>query len=1058
KNVTYRITITNKGIANASNISINDVLPSGWTFQGITSNTCNIQTATSTGSGTINFVNGGIGKASNSYTPASCSFEFNALVPENQSDGTYYNKFNASYADKDNTIYTLSGSDTGTSVGLLIGEPKLLITKEAHPQVVYREDTINFTITVKNIGVKTAYNVSISDILPDGFSLISGNLSYFINTLSPNESKIYTVSVKVEDAPLGTAINRVAAVAHKENMSGEEIFADNFAIVTINKKEILVNAPNIVVSKIPSSNSTTKGETINFTIIVRNTGNATAYNISVKDVLPVGFVNLTQSEFLINNLSTNEVINFTVNVNVTDDSYYGKVFNVVSVSYEFNGTNFTVANSTNVDVVTPSILCYPKLKIWKSVCEYDDASNQIQQCYSEEEAKNIIFNKSQGVCFHIYVANIAKNISCAASIFNVTVYDTLPEGHNVLSNYGNLILNYTPNELPASASFGYYICANITENASSGENINIIHTRGYYYDEISKTFKETYDEGVAKYFIESKPEYPVLNVTKTSTVSNITQGDEVEYIINVSNVGNSTAYNVLFNDTLSGGFEFINVTGVMYYNASSGTSYPVNYGVVNYSDYAAGTTILEILVGNISVNDRVIIKFNTLTEDTIQATFLRANIVTVTGHYLNTSGEKVVGSDDCWININRKEELYPRFEVNKTASQSVATIGDYLNFAVNISNVGPGKAYNISITDVIPSEFEFVSSSSDNITYVNTTRTLITNISQLSTNENFIFTYIVRVISVPQSNKSVVNTVSVTGHAINGSGEMISGTDSETVTLIKAEGLNLTVTKTCNSKVAKGEIAECNIKVTNTGPSTAFNVTITDTPPNKFTNLTVLNYSYNSIFVGETKEIIVKFDTTGANTGMVTNYVDVKAKDSANDTYKFTGTANVEIYEEIAGGCCGIDVVKISNASNIITQPGDKVAYSIIVRNLKGVNMTINISDVPPYGMSCTNISFNNVFMYPKQEISFNVNCTVTSNVSTGANVNEVYVTGVDGNGNTFNRQATATITVSKPDISIVKKSLTTPVIPGKNVTYRIAIINKGIANASNIAITDTLP
>jgi len=164
--VVFELTLTNSGANDATNVSIEDIVPSGYTI------------------GTIS--NGGILTGNTiSWTIASVpvgnqvlSYEVTLNAPTNIT-GEYTNIAQITASDQYDPNSTPNNDDGDQSeddeANYTIGSPSvdLEITKTVdNPQAVVR-DTLLFTISVANNSLYEATNVGIEDILPPGFELIS---------------------------------------------------------------------------------------------------------------------------------------------------------------------------------------------------------------------------------------------------------------------------------------------------------------------------------------------------------------------------------------------------------------------------------------------------------------------------------------------------------------------------------------------------------------------------------------------------------------------------------------------------------------------------------------------------------------------------------------------------------------------------------------------------------------------------------------------------------------------------------------------------------------------
>ncbi|MCP4996837.1 MAG: DUF11 domain-containing protein, partial [Gammaproteobacteria bacterium] len=185
--------------------------------------------------------------------------------------------------------------ETSPPVTNTVGAPILGISKVNNPtSLVGVGDTITYTIVVSNSGNLTATNVTISDTLAnevgDGTPAVSvepsGNGSTSLTppillsgaTITPNTSITLTVVVTVDlDVVSGTIITNTASVTSSK-------------VITPETSPPVTNTVGIPILGITKVNNPTGlvsvGDTITYTIVVSNSGNLTATNVTISDTLP----------------------------------------------------------------------------------------------------------------------------------------------------------------------------------------------------------------------------------------------------------------------------------------------------------------------------------------------------------------------------------------------------------------------------------------------------------------------------------------------------------------------------------------------------------------------------------------------------------------------------------------------------------------------------------------------------------------------------------------------------------------------------------------------------
>ena len=173
--------------------------------------------------------------------------------------------------------------------------------------VVDLGDTIVYTITITNTGNVNLQNLTISDTLTDfnSQSLTLSSTPTFISGTNATASTInlggvavfraeFTITQQAVDAG---GVDNVAIVS-AESIVGSTVTSDTSddpSTLELNDPtSVSITAtPSISVSKAaslddPDNNGIDLGDTINYTIVVTNTGDLTLSNISVSDLLSDG--------------------------------------------------------------------------------------------------------------------------------------------------------------------------------------------------------------------------------------------------------------------------------------------------------------------------------------------------------------------------------------------------------------------------------------------------------------------------------------------------------------------------------------------------------------------------------------------------------------------------------------------------------------------------------------------------------------------------------------------------------------------------------------------------
>jgi uncharacterized repeat protein (TIGR01451 family) len=238
-------------------------------------------------------------------------------------------------------------------------EPKVNLTVIKVSDVVaevHVGDLINFTITVINNGLSNATNIQISDILDNAFEYVDSNgrnsgqnVTWTIGRISNGTSA--SVWVQVRLLTNGTFSNVATANC-----------TENTTAVTSNVTNVTVKPTvRLIVNKTVDKTNVTIGDTVIYTVTVKNAGLSNATGIEVKENLK-GSADITDSDpskgtfangvWNIESLAVNETATLILKVRVMAAE---TVENTVIAKANENGTNvsYTCDNVTVNRMDTP---------------------------------------------------------------------------------------------------------------------------------------------------------------------------------------------------------------------------------------------------------------------------------------------------------------------------------------------------------------------------------------------------------------------------------------------------------------------------------------------------------------------------------------------------------------------------------------------------------------------------------------------------------------------------------------------------------------------------------
>jgi uncharacterized repeat protein (TIGR01451 family) len=368
--------------------------------------------------------------------------------------------------------------------------------------------------------------------------------------------------------------------------------------------------------------------------------------------------------------------------------------------------------------------------------------------------------------------------------------------------------------------------------------------------------------------------------------------------------------------------------------------------------------------------------------------------------------------------------------VSKTATPSPVLAGQIVTYVVTVSNNGPDSASNVVITDVFQGGASF-------------------------------------------------------GSVLGVSGGATLQSSSSTTTPVTPMA-NLVVSKSAAPTVVlAGQVVTYVMTVTNTGPSTATNVVITDVLQGNAISLTVVATSSVDSVVTDTTGVTFTVNTLSAGGSAVMTYTVVA---SATGLITNTATAGAAELDSNPANNTASTTVTVTTGTDVrvvkttpITQAlaGQPAFYSVVVLNLGPLPATnVVITDVIQGGATFGGV----VATSGGATLSSSTSTAVTFTVSalpvgglavvvysiiappTGTITNTVTVAATEFDPQPANNTATVTTpVVPVANLSISKApsfptAIAGTITPSAQLTYTILVTNNGPSPAANVVVTDVLP
>ncbi|WP_162142723.1 DUF7507 domain-containing protein, partial [Algoriphagus marincola] len=316
------------------------------------------------------------------------------------------------------------------------------------------------------------------------------------------------------------------------------------------------------------------------------------------------------------------------------------------------------------------------------------------------------------------------------------------------------------------------------------------------------------------------------------------------------------------------------------------------------------------------------------------------------------------------------------------------------------------------------------------------------NIGNLDPGQSFSITEIYQITQADLDAGSVVNTAEVAG--LDSNSNSISATASATVPAIQNGKIEFTKTGSPNSYDQVGDIITYRLTVKNTGNVTLRNLVITD-PLTGFNQTFATLPPQSSQVINETYAV-AQSDIDG---GFILNTANVQAFDPANqklvasDTYVIGAQQNP-----------GIALTKVTTTPTY-SQVGDILSFTLEISNTGNETLTdVTVKD------PLTNLDQNLGTISPGQSQTLVTTYTITqADLDAGQVTNTASVSGLDPNSQSLVASAASIANaIQSPALSLTKTSQSNTYSQnGELITFDLRVENTGNVTLQNVLVKDPL-
>ncbi|RUS47898.1 SdrD B-like domain-containing protein [Cohnella sp. AR92] len=374
-----------------------------------------------------------------------------------------------------------SGPSQADAVVTVIGQPGISISKSVSPARAKPGTSLTYTFTVSNTGNTILTNVILEDELL--------GLSQSIGTLEVNETRFIEHVFTLPPDTVSALVNTAMVTGTFE----PEVVTDSA------QASVEPLLPAIALTKTVSRETANPGETVFFTFVLTNAGEASLTNLNLSDSLLSYFQFVGE---LLPGASVSETIPFIV----PEDASAGTVF-----------ANLITATSNELEPQT---------------AEADVTVNAVPAIAIAKSADRASALPGDTITYAITVSNIGNT-----ALTNVTVRDELLGLDTVIPS---LAVGETRSLTAAFVVPADAIVGSVIRNSSTA-------------------FSDQTDTVEDSSHVLVSSDTPLLTITKAASVSVAAPGDTVFYTITVANQGTAIVTNVVVTDVTVGFAEQIGV-------------------------------------------------------------------------------------------------------------------------------------------------------------------------------------------------------------------------------------------------------------------------------------------------------------------------------------------------------------------------------------------------------------------------------------------------------------------------------------------------------------------
>lgn len=999
-------------------------------------------------------------------------------------------------------------TDNTASTSTIVNDSaNLSITKSDSSDPVIAGDTVTYTLTIDNNGPDAASNVVITDTLPTGLTLagISSStgttceeLSGVITCTAPliNDAGQITVSLEtIVSAVFSGTLTNPAGVTSEvpDSTPGNNTTTE---ATTVNAEA------DLIVQKVDSTDPVIAGNSFSYSLVIINSGPASAENVVLTDTLPTSttFVAATTSLGSCSETNGEVTCNFGDMSLVplvessfdSDDDGWTVINNGVAVLHTTSGGNpsgyiYTVDNTANAFFFdAPAKFLGDQSAVYGGTLKFD-LKGLYKSAFVTSQGELFLRSPAFDLRFYLNPPDGATTdlSSTDWQSWSITLdetdsrwrIDAAPYNQPTSEEFQQVLANLTGLEIRGdlgagdNGDVGYLdnvalyagparVTITVTAESAITPNTTIVNTAVGDSDTTDPTLANNTD--TENTLIIGQVD---LALSKSESNDPVTAGDTLTYTLNISNIGPSAAYDVVVTDTLP-----LSVTvSLSQTSQGSGCTGPT-----------AGVLSCDLGTVLSGTSNTAVITLAVLVDPA--ASGLLTNTAGVTMSTIQTDTDTT--NNSLTTPVTTTIDTAADLTVTKLDDPDPVVIGRALTYTVSLTNNGPSDALNVILTDTFTGvSFNFNSSSTTQGS-CSGTNPVVCDVGAMTAGQQVTVTLRV----TPTAAGDLTNSAEISS-ATTPDPTTANNTVTETTTVGAPV---LVLSKTVNDLTpVVGDRITYTILVANTGTADATTAQLTDTLPSgvTFAGPVILDPGQSTatlaITAGDLPDLATGLTITAGEQITLTLPVTVDA--TLNDGAELTNTAAITS-TELTTAVSDTATITIVNQVDLaiskavdptVAPPGGAVTYTLsFTNNGPGSATTIVITDQIPISVTAASLNFSSSgvtitdtgatsdYVWQVADMAagesgvITITGTLSNPLAEGSFLNTAEISSTIFDSATANNTAQVSLLVSgSPQLTLTKTvdPETSATYQGP-VTYTVIVTNSGAIDAVGLLLTDTLP